>query len=50
MDSDDYGICALCEDPIEIKRLEAIPWARFCRACQEEMENRNTPGRMNFEL
>ena len=50
MDSDDYGVCALCEDPIEIKRLEAIPYARFCRACQEEMENRNTSGRMNFEL
>jgi DnaK suppressor protein len=29
IDADDYGICANCEDPIEIKRLEAIPWARF---------------------
>ncbi len=50
IDSEDYGLCALCEDPIEIKRLEAIPWARYCLACQEEMENRTAPGRTNFEL
>ena len=47
---DDYGICASCEDPIEIKRLEAIPWARFCRSCQEEMENRKAPGRLHFDV
>jgi DnaK suppressor protein len=48
IDNDDYGICANCEDPIEIKRLEAIPWARFCRACQEEMESRSASGRSQF--
>ena len=47
IERDDYGIC---EDPIEIKRLEAIPWARFCRSCQEEMENRKTAGRMHFDI
>ena len=50
IDSDDYGVCAVCEDPIEIKRLEAIPWARYCLSCQEEMESRTAPGRTNFEL
>ncbi len=50
IDRDDYGICASCEDPIEIKRLEAIPWARFCRSCQEEMENRKAPGRLHFDV
>jgi DnaK suppressor protein len=50
IDNDDYGICANCEDPIEIKRLEAVPWARFCRACQEEMETRSAPRRSPFEL
>ncbi len=51
IDNDDYGICAVCEDPIEIKRLEAIPWARYCLSCQEEMESRTAPGRTNsFEL
>ena len=50
IDRDDYGICASCEDPIEIKRLEAIPWARFCRSCQEEMEKRKAPGRLHFDV
>jgi len=50
IDRDDYGICASCEDPIEIKRLEAIPWARFCRSCQEEMESRKAPGRLHFDV
>jgi DnaK suppressor protein len=50
IDSDNYGICANCEDPIELKRLEAVPWARFCRACQEEMESRSVPRRSPFEL
>ena len=50
IDNDEYGICASCEDPIEIKRLEAVPWARFCRACQEEMESRSAQRRSSFEL
>lgn len=49
IDNDDYGTCANCEDPIEIKRLEAVPWARFCRACQEEMESRSAQRRSPFE-
>ena len=28
-----YGICTRCGAPIAIDRLEAIPWARFCRLC-----------------
>src|ERR687885_169552 len=37
-------------EPIEIKRLEAIPWARFCRSCQEEMESRKAAGRTHFDV
>ena len=50
MDHDDYGFCANCEEPIEIKRLEAIPWTRFCRTCQEEMESRRSSGRLNYDM
>src|SRR5579864_8235047 len=25
-----YGICAECEEPISTKRLDAVPWARYC--------------------
>jgi DnaK suppressor protein len=31
----DYGICQGCRQPIPAKRLEALPWARFCLVCQE---------------
>ena len=31
-----YGICAECEKPISPKRLDAVPWAKFCISCQEK--------------
>jgi len=31
----DYGICLACKRPIPQKRLEALPWARYCVACEE---------------
>src|SRR5208282_607337 len=31
-----YGICAECEKPISPKRLQAVPWAKYCVACQEQ--------------
>src|SRR2546428_7071495 len=30
-----YGICHDCEEPISPKRLQALPWAKFCVRCQE---------------
>jgi DnaK suppressor protein len=33
--SGDYGICLCCEEPIPPKRLNAVPWARYCIRCQE---------------
>jgi len=33
-----FGECAECGGDIELKRLEAIPWARYCVRCQEERE------------
>ena len=35
LDSDDYGYCLACEQPIPAKRLNAVPWARYCVGCQE---------------
>jgi DnaK suppressor protein len=31
----DYGTCEGCEDGISDRRLNAIPWARYCLTCQE---------------
>lgn len=33
-----YGVCLECEQKIPPKRLEAIPWAVYCVACQEKLE------------
>jgi DnaK suppressor protein len=35
--SGDYGVCLACEQPIPAKRLQAVPWARYCVRCQEEI-------------
>jgi RNA polymerase-binding transcription factor len=33
-----FGMCVECEDELQLKRLEAVPWARHCFACQEKQE------------
>ena len=33
-----YGVCASCEDPMNLKRLQAVPWAILCITCQEKQE------------
>jgi DnaK suppressor protein len=35
-----YGVCEECEEPIEVKRLEARPVATLCFACKEEQEHK----------
>lgn len=30
-----YGVCMHCEEDIKIKRLDAVPWTKFCIRCQE---------------
>lgn len=39
LDQGTYGECAECGSKIERKRLEAIPWALYCVACQETREH-----------
>ena len=33
-----FGQCISCGEEINPKRLEAVPWTRYCIACQEKME------------
>lgn len=33
-----YGVCEICEDPINTKRLEARPVTDLCIRCKEEQE------------
>lgn len=33
-----FGVCAACGSGIQPKRLEAVPWTRYCISCQEKQE------------
>lgn len=33
-----FGECVQCHEEMQQKRLEAVPWARHCIACQEKQE------------
>jgi RNA polymerase-binding protein DksA len=38
MDEGRFGACEACGRPIEERRLEVLPYARFCLHCQEKQE------------
>jgi len=33
-----FGECVNCGNEINAKRLEAVPWTRYCIECQEKLE------------
>lgn len=35
LDSGEYGVCQSCDGPIPARRLQAVPWAKYCVACQD---------------
>jgi len=38
IDRGEYGVCEACGEPIEERRLDAVPWARRCFADETEFE------------
>jgi DnaK suppressor protein len=36
--NEEYGQCLSCQEEMQTKRLEAVPWAKHCISCQEKME------------
>ncbi|HEY2460945.1 MAG TPA: TraR/DksA C4-type zinc finger protein [Candidatus Acidoferrum sp.] len=34
----EYGTCANCQEEMQQKRLEAVPWTKHCITCQEKLE------------
>lgn len=38
MENGAYGHCVECNEDVQVKRLEAVPWARHCIECQEKQE------------
>ena len=41
LDDGSYGTCLRCGKPIAPERLEALPWAAHCIACQAEIDRGN---------
>lgn len=38
IEAGEYGECVHCGEPVQDKRLEAVPWARHCLRCQDLQE------------
>src|ERR687893_3124874 len=38
VESGEYGECVNCGEPVLEKRLDAVPWARYCLKCQDLQE------------
>jgi RNA polymerase-binding transcription factor len=38
IDEGTYGVCERCEAVIPVKRLELLPFTRYCVQCQSELE------------
>ena len=49
----DYGVCQQCDKAIPARRLEVLPWAKYCVPCQEhlsliqEQENEAWSGKLD---
>jgi DnaK suppressor protein len=43
IDDGTYGVCELTRRPIPWKRLEAVPWARFCVEAERRVEGDDRP-------
>lgn len=38
VEAGDYGECVNCGEGVSERRLEAVPWARYCLKCQDLQE------------
>src|SRR5215467_5142226 len=39
-----YGVCLRCEEEIKPKRLDAVPWTKYCIRCQEAADRQESEG------
>jgi DnaK suppressor protein len=50
IDHGSYAVCMECDEPISPKRLDAVPWARYCVTCQELIAARVESGEYENEF
>lgn len=39
VDRQEYGVCEACTGPIDMERLQILPYARLCVDCQKKSED-----------
>ena len=44
-----FGVCMHCEEDISPKRLNAVPWAPYCIACQEIADRNQEEGNESLD-
>lgn len=44
-----YGVCMHCEEDINLKRLNAVPWTPYCISCQEIADRRQVEFSEEFD-
>jgi DnaK suppressor protein len=49
IDAGTFGICVVCEENVNPKRLAAVPWAASCIVCQEAADRGQTTPRMEID-
>ena len=49
MDDGSFGVCLHCEEDINLKRLNAVPWAPYCITCQEMADRRKEEFNEEFD-
>ena len=45
-----FGVCAGCEEDINLKRLTAVPWASYCIVCQEAEDREKITDRSEIDI
>jgi DnaK suppressor protein len=45
-----FGICAGCEENINLKRLTAVPWTSYCIVCQEAADREKSTDRSEIDI
>lgn len=46
IEKNQYGICEMCDEQIDIRRLRTKPYARFCITCREVYEKQNSKSKL----
>ena len=49
IDDGSFGVCLHCEEDINPKRLNAVPWAPYCITCQEMADRRKEEFNEEFD-